>query len=177
MGVPIPDYSDYLIFEDGRVFSKKTNKFLRPNITTSGYHTVELFNAKGSKRFLIHRLVAKAFVENPYNLPQVNHKDENKANNSVENLEWCTAFYNMNYGTCQERAKRHTDYTKEIYKINARINGAVRSRKVIQLKNNQIIAEYNSINEAFRKTKILHIGECANGLRKTAGGYSWQFRR
>jgi len=72
----------------------------------------------------------------------------------------------------------HTDYSKEIYKINAQINGAVTSKKVIQLdKKGKIIAEYISIAEAYRQTKILHISECACGKRKSAGGYVWHFGR
>lgn len=174
----IAGYPDYLIFKNGEVFSKRTLKFLKKSKVSNGYFSVELFNQNGSKRFLIHRLVAQAFIPNPCNLPQVNHKDENKENNSVENLEWCTAYYNMTYGTLQKRRRENTDYSKEIYKVNARINGAITSKKVIQLdKNNSFIAEFDSVHEAQRITGILHIGECANEHRKTAGGYYWQFRR
>lgn len=56
------------------------------------------------RRYSVHRLVAETFIENPNNLPEVNHKDENKLNNSVENLEWCDRVYNINYGTAHERA-------------------------------------------------------------------------
>jgi hypothetical protein len=67
---------------------------------------VSLTKNKIAKKHKVHRLVAIAFIDNPDNLPQVNHKDENKTNNSVENLEWCDAKYNINYGTRTERAKR-----------------------------------------------------------------------
>lgn len=69
----------------------------------NGYHVVSLYKNGKSKRFFTHRLVAAAFLENPLNLPQVNHKDENKKNNSVDNLEWCDAKYNTNYGYCIEK--------------------------------------------------------------------------
>lgn len=69
------------------------SKYLRFAITRNGKHM----------SFKIHRLVAEAFIPNPYNLPQVNHKDENPGNNCVENLEWCDAHYNIHYGTALER--------------------------------------------------------------------------
>ena len=69
-----------------------------------GYLTVELSKDGDSKKFKIHRLVAEAFVQNVNNLPQVNHKDENKLNNRADNLEWCTPAYNSGYGTRVERA-------------------------------------------------------------------------
>ena len=78
-------------------------KVLSPAKDRYGYLTVTLnYNGK-SKTIKIHRLVAQAFIENPDNLPQVNNIDEDKSNNSVENLEWCTAKYNNKYGTRLER--------------------------------------------------------------------------
>ena len=70
----------------------------------SGYYIVNLIKENDKQRhFLIHRLVALAFIPNPSNLPEVNHRDEDKRNNDVTNLEWCTKEYNSIYGTCQER--------------------------------------------------------------------------
>lgn len=77
-------------------------KKLRPE-KLNGYLLVCLSKDKKHKGFLVHRLVAKYFLENPDNLPVVNHKDENKENNSSENLEWCTQRYNVNYGTGIQR--------------------------------------------------------------------------
>lgn len=79
-------------------------QIMRPYITTKGYVRIDLSNGGVRKRFLIHRLVATAFLPNPKNLPQVNHKDENKTNNCADNLEWCTNDYNINYGTGRIRA-------------------------------------------------------------------------
>lgn len=91
-------YDYYVIFSDGRVWSKYTNKFLK-QFVVNGYLKVRIKN----KLVSVHRLVAEAFIPNPNNLPQVNHKDENKLNNDVSNLEWCDAKYNSSYGTRAER--------------------------------------------------------------------------
>ena len=66
--------------------------------------TLSKDNLKSKKR--VHRLVAEAFIPNPDNLPCVNHKDENRSNNSIENLEWCTTEYNNNYGTRKEKLRK-----------------------------------------------------------------------
>lgn len=76
-------------------------KVLSPGKDRCGY----LFLVLQGRRFSIHRLVAEAFVSNPDNLPQVNHLDEDKTNNSVDNLEWCTAKYNLNYGTRKDKVR------------------------------------------------------------------------
>lgn len=102
----------YQISSHGRVksFQKSTKHrcadeyFLVPHRMKNGYLQVTLYSGNKSKRkFLIHRLVAEAFIPNPQNLPQINHKDENKQNNHVDNLEWCTAVYNNKYGTASLR--------------------------------------------------------------------------
>ena len=76
----------YAITDDGRVWSYKTNKFLTPWLNR-GYLQVSLYNNGIEKKFSIHRLVAEAYIPNPDNKPQVNHKDEDRTNNTVENLE------------------------------------------------------------------------------------------
>lgn len=78
-----------------RIYIQRKNKW--------GYLTVCLTENGKRKTFLVHRLIAEAFIPNPNKFKYVNHKDENKANNIVENLEWCTFEYNLNYGTCQQR--------------------------------------------------------------------------
>lgn len=98
--------SSYFITTCGKVIStyKNNAKILKPCIVGKGYLSVVLICDDGSKiRCLIHRLVALAFINNPNNKPQVNHKDEIKTNNYVQNLEWATNLENCNYGTHNEK--------------------------------------------------------------------------
>jgi hypothetical protein len=94
----------YQINTNGQVMTfncnhtKKTT-IMKPHLVGHGYMQIGLRNGKGQKSFLVHRLVAKAFIPNPNNYPQVNHKNENITDNTVGNLEWCTSKYNYNYGT------------------------------------------------------------------------------
>ena len=88
----------YAISSRGRCWSYKTNKFLKEAINNDGYLRFSLFKDGKHKRYLAHRLVAKSFVANPNQYPEINHINENVKDNCVENLEWCTASYNINYG-------------------------------------------------------------------------------
>ena len=112
------------------------------------------------KRWLVHRLVAMAFLENPNNYPVVNHKDENKSNNCVNNLEWCTQSYNLSYN---EGQKKRRERKIEMYD---RITG-------------EYLRTFNSIDEASKIMKINRttISQVAANLRgrHTAGGYKWRY--
>lgn len=85
---------DY-IASDGRKLKQRIKK---PTLSNNHYLMIWFGVNKKRKAFLVHRLVAETFISNPDNLPQVNHKDENKLNNNVNNLEWCTHLYNQMYG-------------------------------------------------------------------------------
>lgn len=87
----------YAVTEDGRVWSYKRNKFLTPVSNGKGYLQVCLSKDGKVKRHYVHRLVAEAYIPNPDNLPQINHKNEIKKDNSVGNLEWCDNQYNIDY--------------------------------------------------------------------------------
>ena len=100
----IKGYPNYQISNMGRVWSKKRQIYLNHNKNQKGYHTVCLCAINGKvKREQVSRLVALHFIPNPNNYPCVNHKDENKDNNTETNLEWCSRSYNINYGTRNER--------------------------------------------------------------------------
>ena len=88
----------YLVSSNGDIYRK-----LNSSERKDGYKAVQLGGREQPQQY-VHRLVAQCFLPNPDNLPCVNHKDENPSNNNVDNLEWCTNEYNLNYGTCRQRA-------------------------------------------------------------------------
>ena len=142
-------------------------RILKYGINTDGYLFVGLSKNGIHKNFLIHRLTAQAFIENPDNLPQVNHIDEDKSNNCVENLEWCTAEYNNNYGTHNERIM----FTRIVN------NGKTAPKKIDQYSlDGKFIKTWNSGTElskcGFHQGSIC---QCCNGLRKTSKGYIWKY--
>ena len=107
----IPNFEKlYAATEDGRIWSYRRKKFLTNCGEADNYQVVTLTVDGVHRTFYVHRLIAQAFLPNPNNLPQVNHIDENKSNNNVSNLEWCTAKYNCNFGTIQARRK----YNKQL---------------------------------------------------------------
>lgn len=131
---------------------------LKPYVSSNGYPTVSL-NKDGKARVVkVHRLVAMAFIPNPNNLPMINHKDECKLNNCVDNLEWCTATYNLNYGTWKERRKK-----KGIAVDQYDTDG-------------NYVATYSSMTDAaiVVGSRKQNIYACLNGMYKTAGGYEWR---
>lgn len=153
----------------GRVLKQKIDKY--------GYYCVCLCENNKRKYFTVHRLVAQAFLPNPDNLPQVNHKDENKLNNRVDNLEYCTNKYNTNYGTAIQRSAKR------------RINHPSSSKQVSQYtKDGNFVAEYPSSKEACRQTGInfTNINNCCKNRQyikkgrcytvKYAGGFIWRYK-
>lgn len=172
----IEDYvGSYQISNFGRVRSleriencrgrgKRLNKgrFLKQFNGKDKYKFVSLCKYGKTKQCSVHRLVAQAFIPNPDNLPCINHKDENKSNNSVNNLEWCTIAYNNNYGTAiQRRVEKQ-------------------SKPVLQYTlNGEFVNEYPSVMETARQTGILqsNISMCCLGKRKTAKGFIWRYKK
>ena len=155
----------YQVSNLGRVLGRK-GYILKPQKRQHGYLCVDLYKENNpKKRESIHRLVANAFIPNPKGYSEVNHKDECKQNNYVSNLEWTSHAQNSNYGSRGERigiANRNGKKSKSIKQIDKKGN---------------IIGEFPSLAEVRRKLNFdqSNISLCANGKRKTAYGYKWQF--
>jgi hypothetical protein len=144
------------------------SKLIRFSKLPCGYLQVGLHRDGKTKSARIHRLVAMAFIPNPYNLEQINHKDENKTNNYVDNLEWCTPKYNTNYGTGMERM------------VITKLLSGEGGRPVLQYGlDGKFVNAYKSVGVAARALNLspCSISECCNGTRghKQAGGYQWKF--
>lgn len=105
----ICDSNGYEISNKGRL-RNKNNLIIKPTICKNGYLEYALWKNGKRKVILAHRLVAKYFIDNPNDYPEVNHKDENIQNNNVNNLEWCTSEQNANYGTRNERCRNANKY-------------------------------------------------------------------
>lgn len=97
MEKPIKDFPGYSITDDGKIISYKFKepRIMKTWLQKSGYENIKLCKDNIVYHFLVHRLVAEAFIPNPYNLPEVNHKNKNRNDNRVENLEWCTRLDNL----------------------------------------------------------------------------------
>ena len=171
---PIPNYEGfYEVSNTGKVRSVyRYRRVLKPMISNTGYERVDLFKDKDRKQFSVHRLVAMVFVGNPNQKPFVNHKDENKLNNSADNLEWVSHVENCRYGTAIVRRTEHFDYGHR--KINNANQIKVCSKPIKQYtKNGSFVREWASASECHRETGIgiSEIREVVKGKRKSAGGY------
>lgn len=162
---------------------------LKQTVNRSGYKRVGLYKNGKYKPYNVHRLVAITFIPNPTNLPVVNHKDEDKTNNNVNNLEWCTYEYNNNYGTKKERlsaSKKGKTFSEEHKKnlsksmIGKKGKDAPRSKPILMYdKEGNFIKRFDSTadaNEYFGKARgCSSICGCLRGRRKTAYGFIFKY--
>lgn len=133
---------------------KTHNNIRKPRLAENGYFRINLSKDNSVKWFGIHRLVALAFIPNPDKLPVINHKDENKQNNRVDNLEWCTHQYNREYGTARERQQK-TRAANPNDKTVRKLVGEKNSKAILQYSlSGKMIARYNSLSEASVATGV-----------------------
>ena len=158
---PVKGYEGlYEVSNFGRVISLRTNKILHQRKTRDGYRSVTLYDCNRKlKTKYVHRLVAVAFVPNPHNHPEVNHKDENKSNNRADNLEWCNRSYNVNYGTGIR--KRSIAKSKPIEQL------TLDGKHVAYYESSTIAGKLNSCDPSLLRKVI-------RGGRDSAFGYLWR---
>ena len=149
----------------------------------NGYLRVMLWKDGIGKHYSVHRLVAINFIPNPKNLPVVNHKDRNKENNCINNLEWCTQKYNVNYADAHKktveafkRANANRGITRKAQDTKNRLKSGAYERAVrqVDISTGEVLNTFRSISEARRMTRINHIHCVLSGRRKKAGGYFWE---
>lgn len=148
----IPGYEGlYAVTSCGRVWSYKSKRFLNPIVNNNNYLVVTLHKDGERKIFLIHRLVAEAYIPNPNSLDTVDHIDNNKMHNYVNNLQWLTRAENTR---------------KESY---------LREKKIKCIETGEVFPSILAAAKATSQKTSSHIGECCNGKRRSAGGYHWHF--
>lgn len=150
----------YKISNKGRIISCGTGNYMKLSKDSKRYITCGLTKDKKQLMHRVHRLVAMAFIPNPNNYPQVNHKDENKSNNCVENLEWCTDDYNRHYGKTVERTAKAHQKQVDQYSING-----------------EFLKTWDGINVAADTLHLSrpHITDCCKGRLNQTGGYVWKY--
>lgn len=156
----------YRVRKNGVLTKREEPYYPHQHSCHSGHLAIWLYKNGASRKWLVHRLVAIAFLPNPDNLQFINHKDEKPYNNHVENLEWCTTAYNNSYGTVRCRMS------------NTLLNRSDLSMPILRVSSNGDIREYPSMQEAVRENHLpqSNIWKCCNGKRRTCGGYAWRYK-
>ena len=157
--VEIEGFEKYEVSNLGKVRNIKSGRILKPYLNHNGYLKHHLYKHNKLKELFLHRIIAIAFIDNHEEKPCVNHIDENKLNNDLSNLEWCTERENAIHGT---RIKRIAEKN---------------FKKVIQLDlNDNVLNEFESMKQAEQETGVFatSISACCNGKVKSAGGFKWR---
>lgn len=159
--VPIKENGDYEISNYGRYRNAKTKKILSQQLDKDGYVISRMCSNGKRKSYKTHQLVLSTLYPNKNNLPEINHKDENKQNNCVWNLEWCNRKYNHNYGTANQRHNEKIEKPVLQYTLDGRF-----------------VDRYKSAQDAAEKLGISYkegIQRCARGTYKNHNGFIWKY--
>jgi len=181
----------YQVSSFGRVKSlkqagRRRNELILKGGSVRNYRVVHLSKGGKVRSHRVHRLVAEAFIPNPKELLEVNHKDEVGSNNRLENLEWCTRKYNANYGTATERRVkgfdyaekvRNMDYKEKVKNTDYEAIGKMRRKPVVGTNietGEKIYFEYMTLarKDGFQDSKISSV---CRGDRKTHKGFTWRY--
>jgi len=163
----IKEYPNYKVSNLGKV--KHYERLLRPNINRYGYETVLLYNNVGRRKYLVHRLVAFAFIPNTLNKPQINHINGIKTDNRVENLEWVTNSENM----------KHAFRTGIITKEMVATSRSKTKKHIVKMLNGEVVARYFGLQEAAEHEgrKKATISQYCLGDYKDSRGYEWRYEK
>lgn len=167
---PVIGYEElYEVSNIGRIRSLNSGEIKVNFLCKNGYYYCHLYKNNKCNFKKVSRIVAEAFIPNPNNFPCVNHKNEVKTDNRVENLEWCTYKHNSNWGSCSKR----------MIKTRNKNNSKNKEKPVLQFTlDGEFVAEYKSVAEAGRQTgiKAALISRICIGRRKSTGGFKWRYK-
>lgn len=153
---------------------KRKERMLTPYVCNNGYYVV-LLRAYGKQKLAtIHRLVAIAFIPNPHNLPFINHKDENRLNNNVDNLEWCTPLYNANYGTARQKQR------ESLMKSPKKDNSAIAKYKAVEqiTLDGYVMRKFVSVKDAAQTMNLSEntiIHHCKGRVKRNILPYTFRY--
>lgn len=159
------------VYSNNKLLYIKKEKILSLRTEKHGYQSISLHKNNTSKRLLVHRLVAEAFIPNPENKTEVNHINGIKADNNVENLEWCTHSENVLHSYRVLKQKTNKPMLGRFGKDNPH------SKAVVQIKDGVIVAKFDSCREAMKITGCTHIDAVCRGERHISGGYKWHYKK
>lgn len=160
----------YFISNKGKVKNVETGNILKQQENKKGYKLVRVKINREKHTFRIHREVAKAFISNPENKPQVNHKNGIKSDNRVENLEWCTNQENADHAI-------KNGLWENVFKASQKSNEKRKKKIIARNIDTGVTKEYNSIREAERDLGTRHITDVLKGKRTHAKGYEFFYAR
>lgn len=198
--VDIKGFENYQITDDGRVWSKNTNKWKTKKLNNNGYYLVNLWKNGKQKWILIHRLVGEAFIPNKENKPTINHKNHIRTDNRVENLEWATKTEQMD-GIAKKKlsdslkgrklsekhrmhlseamkGEKHPMYGEHHTEEAKKKMSVIKMKKVYQYKlNGELVKIWNSTMECEKEGfNQGHVASCCRGVEKLHKGYIWSYK-